>query len=170
MDFFSAADSPIEITIDGKPYQLKRFLLPELKAWSASIRRKTVDEATAHFDADDKARFLLYFNAPPIDVPDLISRATTSDGAEYVVDAVLKTAGVPDDIRKGVINSSDPLALAALAGELTISKQVSAMLAKEGDDKSPLAGPTLGSDGSPETSPAMMPASAPPTPAPTPTA
>lgn len=166
LDFFTQSDSPVQIRINGTPYNLPRFLNDRMIEWSAAIRRQIIDEATAHLDDDDKARFLTFFQPPPVDALDMAQRALSNDGAKYVCDVCLKAAGVADAEREGILRLSEPVALRNLSAELTKAPQAKALLdasSKQGDG--PLPNPPRGSDDSAAAPTATKDSSAKPIPA-----
>lgn len=118
MDFFTTHAAPIVIRVNGTSYTLPRFLLPQIKAWGAERRQKTVDEATAHLSDDDKARFLMYFQSPYIDVLDVAAWAVSTDGADEVCARQMRAGGVPDELVDAVIAQCGPVALRNLAEQL----------------------------------------------------
>ena len=160
MDFTTALATPIAIRINGTSYSLRRFLLPQMKQWAAERQQAITDMATKHLDADGKARFLLYFQAPPVDIFELAKYARSPDGAADIVDRQMKGAGVPDDVRTAVINNADPLLIANLADQLASSNNAAAgaksMTEEEAKATDPLAGQSSGQGSNP---PAESPAS-----------
>lgn len=138
MDFFTAQDAPVRITIDGTAYDLPRFLLPAMKQWSAAIRKQIADEATAHLDADAKARFLTFFQPPAIDLMQLAERAVSAD-ADYPCRAQMKLAGVPEDVIENLMTKSDPLMIRKLADELTTAARAKAKLEQGKEGENPLS-------------------------------
>lgn len=154
MDFFTTHDAPVAVNIDGTAYSLPRFLMPALKAWAAQIRKELEDAALAQFGdkPDERARFLTYFQPPPIDIADLLGRVYSPEGAEHIVDAQLRAAGVPDDIRTKMIAQAPPLMLRTLALELTKAAEVLKKLGVDEKEKAdPLPPSPEESGGSPGT-------------------
>lgn len=151
MDFSTGTATPVTITINGKSYNLPRFLLPQMKEYTAERTKAHADAATAHFDPDTKARFLIYFQPVPIDVFDMAKWARSADGgAMEIFDRQMKAAGVPDEDRAAVIANSDPVAVAKVAEDLASSKQASAGAKNMTEDnESPLAGQPGASQDSP---------------------
>lgn len=165
-DFTTATSAPVTIVrINGTEYRLPRFLLPAMSDWSAERRKATSDEATAHLNDDDKARFLQYFPAPLIDIAEAGPWAVSTEGAPVVFTRQAKLAGVPDNLIEAVIAQTDPMGMRALAKELCSAQQASDSAKGLTDgDKSPLAEPPAGSQDSPGTGAPNTPASAPATP------
>lgn len=150
MDFVTTHAPPVAITIDGKAYQVPRFLIPALKEWAASITKTEMDAAAAEFTTpDERARFRRFWPAPIFDVVALYQRALTPDGSAYVVDTQLKAAGVPDEVRAAMLANADPFLVRSLSEKLL---QVDQTLDKLGVDtevegKDPLPPPPGASGG-----------------------
>lgn len=123
MDFSTALAVPVAVRINGKDYNLPRFLMPDMKEWVAEDRKRILDEATAHLNDDDKARFKTYFQPPRSNVFAVIDWARSPEGAPVVIEKQLKKAGVPNDVRAAMLANCDPQDLANLAVELTSAKQ-----------------------------------------------
>lgn len=175
MDFVTAAAPPFRITLNGTPYDLPRFLAPQFKAWVAIRQKQTIDLALAQLpDADARARFLMYFIAPPVDTAALMDEAATPDGAEYVNETCMAAGNVPEDVRKAFHANVDPMQQRNLSLMLCSSRQAAARQREESDDPgskgNPLTGQPHTSGGSPATTSATSPSSAAPTPDATPTA
>jgi hypothetical protein len=165
LDFLATTNAPITVTVYGTSYNVPRFLNRQLKVWAAQLRKEQEDNATRDMSKEDKARILSYFRARPFDTAELLQMASSPEGAEYVVGASLKLAGVPGDVVEKVLDSADPLMIQALSRQLT---EADATLAKLGVDaqaetNDPLPQPAGESGVSPETGSATTPSSAPPT-------
>lgn len=177
MDFLTTDAPPVPVTIDGTAYHVPRFLMPALKAWAEELVQKQADFATEGMKADDKARFLYYWPKPVIDVGTLIQYTRTPEGAEYVVNAQLKLAGVSDDVRAKLLKFAPPDKIRDLSERLSQSQQAAAQLdmppnepghglaAGGQPDADPLPEAPESSGESPATGAQMTPASASPTPA-----
>lgn len=171
LDFFTQSDAPVEIKIDGTAYKLPRFLLREMSEQSATNRREQADFATAHLNADDKARFLTYFQPPAIDLMDMAAWCLSPEGVPVVCERQLRVGGVPPDLIKWMLQNGDPQMLYVLAKELTTAARAKAQLEaqnKGGDN--PLTLPPRESGDSGAAQPPTNTTSAPPTQASTPAA
>lgn len=139
--FDTTVGGPVVVTINKTGYSVPRFLLPALKQWAAQRRATVVAEATAHLDPDEKARFLMYFQPPPVDIFGIDEWSRSPEGAEVIIRQQFKLAGVPEQLTELVITNGDPLILSQLAYTLASSsralKQVSGDEGK--GDKDPLA-------------------------------
>lgn len=162
-DFSTAVAAPVRVNIDGTPYDLPRFLLPQFKAWVAVRQKRAVDEAMKQLgdDVDARARFMMYFQPAPVDVAQLAEEALTPEGIEYVLGVALKAAGLPDDKRAALLAAGDPLALRGIARVLLSAEQTTAKLKGEskdpGEKGNPMTGQPPMSGGSPETTPTTEP-------------
>lgn len=164
MDFFTTHSNPVSVNIDSTAYQVPRFLLPSLKAWAGELIKQQRDIALAQLATpNDRAQFLQYWPEPTFDIGDLYRRVSSPDGAEYVVNSQLKTAGVPDDVREKVIAYGDPAMIRALAVELTYAGPVMQKLGIDKDGADPLPPSAGASSDSQGTGPANTPASTPAT-------
>lgn len=165
MDFLAAHDAPYAVKIRGTPYNIPRFLGPALREWAAEQLQQQRDEATAHLSPDDKARFLMFFRPPPIDVKRQLAEATTGSGSEYVVRRQMKIAGVPPGLVDEIVDHDDPMLVRNLAEELTMlpatAAQVDALAGGEGDN--PLTPPPPASGGGESTGPGSAQGSTPST-------
>lgn len=165
LDFFSQSDSPVEIKIDGTAYKLPRFLLRQMIDYSATLRREQVETATAHLNADDKARFLTYFQPPAIDLMEMSRWCLSAEGVLVVCERQLKAGKVPDELVKSLLDNGDPQTLYNLAAELTTALRAKAQLTamnKGGDN--PLTQPPPESVNSAAAQPQTSTTSAAPTP------
>jgi hypothetical protein len=162
LDFFTTHQSPIAITIDGKAYMLPRFLNPALKQWSALLRKQQADLATEHLDADQKARFLTYFQPPAIDIAEMLQTARAAEGADYVVRSQMQAAQVPGELIDNILSNADPMLIRNLAMELTQAPQTLAKLGAE-EKPDPLPQPAGASGDSPATGQETAPVTSPST-------
>ncbi len=121
-DFDTTLGGPLKVTIDKKDYQVPRFLIPDLKEWAADQRATTIAEATAHLEDDAKARFLTFFQPPPIDVFDVDAWSRSPEGIDTVLHKQLEKAGVSEATVDEMIASCDPLMLGKLSNELTSAR------------------------------------------------
>jgi hypothetical protein len=167
LDFFTTHPSPFPINIDGVAYKIPRFLMPAMKAWAAELIERQRNAASAEFATpDEKARFAQYWPEPAFDIGDLYRRVTTPEGTAYVVNAQLKEAKVPDEVRERVVTYGDPSMLRQLALELTYAQQTEAKLgidaeAEKADPKSTAPSESNDSAGiGPQTAPTSTPATA----------
>jgi hypothetical protein len=129
------------------------------------LRREQVETATAHLNPDDKARFLTYFQPPAIDLMQMVSWCLSGEGMVVVLDMQMKLGGVPEDLRKSLIDHGDPVQLYELAKEITTAVRAKAQLTnmnKGGDN--PLTQPPPESGNSAAAQPQTSTTSAPPTP------
>lgn len=164
MDFLTAHAAPINVTIDGTPYQLPRFLMKQMKEWAALRQKTALDTAMAKVkgDKEAQARILTYYTAPPIDVAQLAEEAGTPEGAEYIVRHCCRAANVPDQTIDALILSADPMALRNLSVMLASARQAAAAMKQasdepEGREADPLPEREPTSDGSPTTTPQTSP-------------
>jgi hypothetical protein len=119
-DFQTVHAAPVRVTIDGTAYDVPRFLLPQFKAWCAARQKASVDAAMNEIgdDADQRARFMLYWQPAPIDVVAMLEEALSPEGVEYVVGTQLKAAGLEEAKALAVLASAGAPMLRALAKEL----------------------------------------------------
>jgi hypothetical protein len=154
LDFFTTQTPPFVINIDGKAFQLPRFLGPAFIALSAKLKKERVDEAMAELGdhtAEERARFRTFWQSPPMDTRFVAQYALSPEGTAYVVDHCLAKAGVAEADRKRVLEENDPLLLRNLADELTFAARLNERLKIEGEDASPLPESPVASSGSPAT-------------------
>jgi hypothetical protein len=128
IDFFTQNDSKVQIKIDGTEYNLPRYLLDKMIKQSTVQRRQIIDEATEKLSDDDRARFITYFQPPPIDVMQMAQWCLSPDGVKVVCDQCMKEGGVPDEVRKSLLEHGDPILLYKLASELTTATRAQAQL------------------------------------------
>jgi hypothetical protein len=165
MDFITTAAPPVPVTINGVKYNVPRFLRPQMGDYAAEQQKAHADRATAHLDADQKARFLMYFDPPPPDVLELSQRLRTAgdDGIGYVLDRQLRVAGVPDDVRAAFLANVDPQLQWKLADVVCSTRIADAKAAQQSEDPGsgadPLPAPPLTSGGSPTTTAGTLPPS-----------
>lgn len=161
-DFAEIHDAPVSITILDGTYSVPRCLNEGLMEWASVLRRRTMDEATAHFlrEGDEdvekvklgreaKARYLTFWQPPPLDVSELLQRVVEPDGIDFVLRRQLKIAGVPQDRIDLMCRNGDPQQLRTLVDILTTSSQFTRETKIPGeDDAGPLTGPKRESGGS----------------------
>jgi hypothetical protein len=161
LDFFTAHDEPVAITIDGTPYSVPLLRNPGLKKWSAIQREKYADAAGDSFkdkdgnvDQERKARFLTYAPAPPIDIAEMMISAVSPEGAEFIVDIQLEAAGVPAEVRKKFVENVYPDDLRAFASRLARRSETLGKMGVKPEEQrtDPLPGSPSESEGSPGTS------------------
>jgi hypothetical protein len=135
MDFITTHAPPFAITINGKRYDVPRFLLAQFKVWAVNRQKAIQDTAISVYqDADARARFLLYHQPPPLDLAWVAQQLTTAEGAEHVVRVCLVAAKVPPDDITGLIENSDPMLIRKLADELRSGNgMISEQLSGSGD-------------------------------------
>jgi hypothetical protein len=152
MDFVTAHPSGIAVRINGTPYSIPRFLLPQIRRWTAERQQAVADRAVAHLDADGKARFLMYWQPPPVDVFAVADYARTPEGIADILGRQLKEGGVPDDVRAAMLENADPMMLATLCERVT-SASKAAVDAKDKTETTAEAGqpadPLSGDPGAP---------------------
>lgn len=161
MDFGDIHDEPVVFTLSGVEYTVPLFRLPALVAWSALVRREKADFATAHLikDNDDKdgkeakARYLTYFQPPPIDTQELVQKEVAPEGIDYVLRHCLKQAKppMPAELIDRLLAYGNPMQLRELADKLTLNAQTQGKLKEEGEGDDPLPQQPPASEGSPET-------------------
>lgn len=145
MDFTTTGAPPVPIRINGKAYQIPRFLLPAQREWAALKVKEQEDAALAYLpDADAKARFRLFFRPPPIDLLTLADEGRTPDGVAYVLAAQFDKAGVPPEDRDALLANGDPVQLRALADKVLSARQAAATLAADSNEPGAKADPTNG--------------------------
>lgn len=142
MDFFTTHDSPVAVTIDGTGYRLPRFLLNSLKVWAAELAEEYRCKLRDALETDEqRERFDVYYQPPPIDIKALIERSISPEGTEYIVRHCMKAGAVPDDVIDKVIANASAVMLSNLADQLATAAKSSAKLKIEGEDGSPLTEP-----------------------------
>lgn len=142
--------SPIVVTINGTKYNIPRFLLPAIKQWAVDRRAEVTAEATSHLAPDEKARFLMYFQAAPVDVFQLDEWSRSPEGSESIIRRQFAAGGVPVDLIDQAIERSEPLILAQIAYTLASSSRALKQVSDEkaGQTPDPLAEPSPGADDS----------------------
>lgn len=156
MEFVTTHAPPFPIKINGKPYDVPRFLLRQVKEWAVNRQNAAKESALAVLpDADARARFLLYHQPPAVDVAYIAQLLTASEGIEHIVRDCLKRANVPAEDITGLLENADPLLIRRLADELRSGNGVIAdQLASSGDPGAagnPPTGQSHTSGDSPET-------------------
>lgn len=144
MDFVTTHAPPVPIKVNGKPYQVPRFLLPEQEAWVALKVQEQIDKATAHLDDDAKARFLMFFQPPPADVLALIEEQRSPAGVRYILETQLPKAGIPDADVRAMLAHGDPLLLRRLADRVGSARDAATQFASESGDEGKTADPPTG--------------------------
>lgn len=153
MDFLTAAAAPVPVRINGKSYNVPRFLMPQLAEWGAAKVQEQLDNALAGLDAEQRARVMMYWQTPPVDVLTLLQELRTPAGIEYLLRAQLAKAGVPKGDIDGMLTYADPLHLRNLAQVVSSSDHAAAQLAAESGEPAPGDDPAKNStSGSPHTS------------------
>lgn len=137
MDFLTAAAAPVPVRINGKSYSLPRFLLPQLAEWGTAKVQEQLDRALAGLDAEQRARVMMYWQSPPVDVLTLIQELRTPDGVAYLLRAQLGKAGVPKGDVDGMLTYGDPQQLRELARQISSSDHAAAQLAAESGEPAP---------------------------------
>lgn len=141
--FTTAHPSPVPVTINGTVYKVPRFLLPEFKARAMKHRADRIKEATAHLDPETKARFLVYYSPPPVDVSAVARELMTPEGVEELLRMQFTAANVPAADIDSLISQADPVILRHLAEELSSAQAAAADLEKQSGE----------GEGTPETPP-----------------
>lgn len=178
--FSTTHAAPIPVTIDGKTYQVPRFLQPDLAKWVAHLEEKVASAALAQLeDRRERARFLFSFQPPPVDMLDALDRTRTPEGVEYVLRTCLTAAGVDAETIDKLIKFGDTVDKSVLVRKLTETDAagpvIDALAGNEEQEPSddPLSntgdGGTPISDAAPSTGASSTPSSGQPTPATTPT-
>lgn len=168
MDFITTGAPAVPIKINGKGYNVPRFLLPAMREWAAKQVQAQIDLALAQLpDADAKARFMMFFSPPPTDVMTIMQESRSPDGVDFVLRMQLEKAGVPAEERDAMLAFGDPQQLRALAKQVCSADQAGAQLAGDSNDPGAKGNPPSGqphtSDGSPATTATTSPASPQPT-------
>lgn len=154
MDFVTTHAAPVTIRINGKAYNVPRFLLTEMKERMAEEAKKQLDAALEQLPADPdvRARWSLYWRPPVQDVVTVAGELLTPEGVDYLLRKQLGKAGVPSADIDALIASADPVMLQALARRLSSAEHaVAKMKADSGEakDANPPSGPPQGSGGAP---------------------
>lgn len=153
MDFITATAAPVPVRINGKQYAVPRFLMPQLAEWGVAKVQEQLDKALAGLDAEQRARVMMYWQTPPVDVLTLIQELRTPAGIEHLLRTQLAKVGVPAGDIDGMLTYADPLNLRQLALTVSSSDHAAAQLAAESGEPAPGDDPAKNSTGgSPRTS------------------
>jgi hypothetical protein len=96
MNFQLANKGPIHVEVDGRPYDVPRFVRRDWVAWAAELDAKRSAAAVAHLPKGEaRARFLTVYPVMPVDTTELTRHAFTTAGTERILRTCLGRAGVP---------------------------------------------------------------------------
>lgn len=142
-DFTTTHPAPVSVKLNGKAYDVPRFLLADFKAWAADRQNAAMQLGLSHLpDADAKARFSLYFQPPPADVALLADDLRSPEGIEYLLRRCFTAAGVPGETIEECLSNGDPRQLRMLVDVLASTGNAVSQLKSESNDPGVQADPT----------------------------
>jgi hypothetical protein len=166
LDFGDIHNAPVSFKLKGVEYTVPLFRLPALVEWTAKVKREKADFATAHLlgppdkkgeyskaGMEAKARYLTYWQPPPIDTMEMVQREVSPEGIDYVLRYALAKASppMPAELIEELIAFGNPTALRELADRVTLNRETQQRMSEEGEGKDPLPQSPPASEGSPET-------------------
>jgi hypothetical protein len=113
--FNIANKAPINVSIDGTDYALKRFTRGDWVAWASAVDGRRVTEATEGLDAIQRSRLLLIYPVEPVGHADLIRRLYTPEGTGHVIRTCAVKSGVPTTAIDALLEQGDERDLETLA-------------------------------------------------------
>jgi hypothetical protein len=138
--FSSAANKPIAVELDGKRYELPRYL--NYQDWADEWRRRELDTITEGMNPRQRAQFIALTPPVPLSVSTIFRAMLTPDGVNFVLESCMRKAGVPDELIQAVKESGDPRDKEELVDQLASARETVAQIDADATvDKEPDAGP-----------------------------
>lgn len=155
MDITVMNPGPVKVRINKVEYEIPRLLLPEMAVWMQDLTTEHANRATAHYNPEDKARWLMYHFPPMFDVADVAEDVRTPDGVIRLLRRMLPKAKppVPLELIEEMVQYGDPETMRQLAEQIASASRAAEIIKgktdSKGDKSNPLPVQRSESGGSP---------------------